>query len=345
MGQSVALQPHTSVLPTGSQARTRPRAYRRLPSLQQQPRQQVHAGICKETLGERGGSTCKLGGGRRAEGEPGDGVTAGGRRLPRGPVSPPGSTRSPYPSVICESWMGASSSTWLQRCARPSSLWARKRSEEGGVMRRTGMKMLRTVAAYSCRALKSRWHTSRTAPSSLPSRDTSCSSSPTASTSSSTDSKSAPLLCRIPAGTRRCTPLLPRVATAREGGEGGGNRDTAGGKPPPPRLPVSIPPPPHTPYRDGSGAALTRHVGEDLAVQLGELAAEDVGARRHGAAGAGPGPHPLPPHGPATRPEGAAGAAGKGWGGLKGQRGMLGNGVRERAARARCGERPRSSAP
>lgn len=60
---------------------------------------------------------------------------------------------------------------------------------------------------YSCKVLKRRWQISLMAPSSLVSCDTSRSSSPTASSSSSTDSKSAPLPCRIPAGTRRrrCT--------------------------------------------------------------------------------------------------------------------------------------------
>lgn len=42
----------------------------------------------------------------------------------------------------------------------------------------------------------------------------------------------------------------------------------------------------------GRRAPLTRHVSEDLAVQVGELAAEDVGAGRHGGAGAGAGAGP-----------------------------------------------------
>lgn len=38
-----------------------------------------------------------------------------------------GGCHSPYLSVIWESWMGASSSTWLQLWARPSSLRERRR--------------------------------------------------------------------------------------------------------------------------------------------------------------------------------------------------------------------------
>lgn len=136
---------------------------------------------------------------------------------------------------------------------------------------------------YSCRVLKRRWQISLMAPSSLVSCDTSRSSSPTASSSSSTDSKSAPLPCRIPVGTRRrrytprrcrdrwhapaspIPPLPGRLPPQREGvatcGAAGG-RATAGRREP-----------------------LTRHVSEELAVQVGELGAEDVGAGRHGGAG------------------------------------------------------------
>lgn len=144
------------------------------------------------------------------------------------PLPPPG-RRSPYPSVIWESWIGASRSTWLQRCARASSL--RERGGSGGPGAAVGRVGGRPGAAYSWRQLKRRWHTSRMARSSLPSRDTSCSSSPTASTSSSTDSKSAPLLCRIPAGTRRYAyrDTIP-IALQPTGG------------PPPPRGSVATPP-------------------------------------------------------------------------------------------------------
>lgn len=81
--------------------------------------------------------------------------------------------------------------------------------------------------------MKRRWQISRMAPSSLASRDTSRSSSPTASTSSSTDSKSAPLPCRIPAGTRRrrCRDGRPRVAPRPTGG---GSRPLALPHPSPP---------------------------------------------------------------------------------------------------------------
>lgn len=150
---------------------------------------------------------------------------------------------------------------------------------------------------YSCRVLKRRWQISRMAPSSLASCDTSRSSSPTASTSSSTDSKSAPPSCRIPAGTgrRRCTPLRSRArAIATDGCVSRRGRQVAPARSLPGRL---------SRQRGGVGtrgwaggpeprrrrALLTRHVSEDLAVQVRELAAEDVGAGRHGGAGAGPG--------------------------------------------------------
>lgn len=153
---------------------------------------------------------------------------------------------------------------------------------------------------YSCRVLKRRWQISLMAPSSLVSCDTSRSSSPTASSSSSTDSKSAPLPCRIPAGTRRrrCTPrrcrdrwhppgpstpplpgrlsrfggcrLSPQQCGVATCGVAGG-RATAGRR-----------------------ESLTRHVSEELAIQVGELGAEDVGAGRHGGA--------SPPRGAAAAP-------------------------------------------
>lgn len=141
---------------------------------------------------------------------------------------------------------------------------------------------------YSCRVLKRRWQISLMAPSSLVSCDTSRSSAPTASSSSSTDSKSAPPPCRIPAGTRRrrCTPrrcrdrwhppspsTAPLPAACRDSGAaatGGGvaTCGAAGGR-----------------AAAGRREPLTRHVSEELAVQVGELGAEDVGAGRHGGAG------------------------------------------------------------
>lgn len=234
------------------------------------------------------------------------GTQGWGRTAPSSPAGglsppPPPGRRSPYPSVIWESWMGASSSTWLQRCARASSL--RERGGSGGLGAAAGRDGGRRGAAYSWRQLKRRWHTSRMARSSLPSRDTSCSSSPTASTSSSTDSKSAPLLCRIPAGTRRYA-----------------YRDTSDGRPPLPRAAPS--------RLLRGGEALTRHVSEHLAVQLREFAAEDVGTRRHGAAGAGPGPSaaarsPAPRHRrKKRRRRRRAGAAGRA---APCSRGVLGN--------------------
>lgn len=78
------------------------------------------------------------------------------------------------------------------------------------------------------------------------------------------------------------------------------------------------------------GAALTRHVSEHLAVQLRELAAENVGTRRHSAAGAGPGPSaaarsPAPRHRrKERRRRRGAGAAGRA---APCSRGVLGNGV------------------
>lgn len=178
---------------------------------------------------------------------------------------------------------------------------------------------------YSCRVLKRRWQISLMAPSSLLSCDTSRSSSPTASSSSSTDSKSAPLPCRIPAGTRRrrctsrccrdrwhppgpSTPPVPgrlsrfgrcRLSPQRGGvatcGSAGG-RATAGRREP-----------------------LTRHVSEELAVQVGELGAKDVGAGRHG--GAGP-------------PRGAAAAARS----RKGRRALPGRRREAAMARGRPGD-------